>query len=320
METQTSKQVAGTHRGTNFSASEDETLCKAWLTTEKDLVALETNISYWDRIVDTFNQLMGKETTRTTTSLMSRWFVIQRSVSKFCGFLDQLEKGDEKGLTELDRIIKAKRAYHLAQGHPFKFESCWNLLKGAARWEEFWSARVNTKKAKPNVDIDVNAIGLGASPTSPPSTPSTPSSVPIVSDIDPISLYDPSKERIIRRKLEKERMTEDSNPYTVKVHEANMVLKTFLSDFNARLQKSEEIALRELQMKEQTMLERKHEKEQQIMDMDLNGMPTIRRDYYLARQKEILARWNLSAQGSTDGHSGLQSEGNSGGQSREGTL
>ncbi|KAF5197615.1 hypothetical protein FRX31_012798 [Thalictrum thalictroides] len=320
MEVQTSEQTpkSQSRRGLNFSAFEDEMLCKAWLETEKDPVVLSNQLkqAYWDRVVDTYNQLMGSLTIRTTTSLMSRWSTIQKSVGDFCGFLTQLETS-QNSLTTLEWINEAKRVYHTVYGQPFKFENCWNLLKGTPKWEEYCSAKGNTKKAKSALNVDITTSGLGASstPTTPSPTPSTPSSAPFELDVDPISLDAPCKERVIRRKVENERKNDECGQYMAKVDEANIVLKNFLSAFDARLQKSEEIALRELQLKEQKMLERKIEKEQKIMDMDLSSMPPMRRDYYLARQKEILARWTASGQfgGSNEGHSGLQSEENSGG-------
>ncbi|PIA57167.1 hypothetical protein AQUCO_00600120v1 [Aquilegia coerulea] len=148
------------------------------------------------------------------------------------------------------------------------------------------ATRGNTKKAKPALDGDISTSGLGASstPTTPSSTPSTPST-----DVH-------CKERVIRRKVEIERKTDECGHYMTQVDEANILLKNFLSAFDACLQKSEEIALRQLHLKEQKMLERKIEKEQKIMDMGLSGMLPMQRDYYLARQKEILARWTASGQ------------------------
>jgi hypothetical protein len=61
--------------------------------------------SYWQRILDYYNEFRTTTTTRTRSSLQHRWGEIQRDTTKFCGFYDEIERKNQSGKSEDDKVF-----------------------------------------------------------------------------------------------------------------------------------------------------------------------------------------------------------------------
>jgi hypothetical protein len=79
-------------RQKNWLPVEDKQLCRSWISISIDAVVGvdQKGSSLWKRIHD-FEDCRSTNIERTLSSLESRWGIIQRKVSKFCGCLAQVE-------------------------------------------------------------------------------------------------------------------------------------------------------------------------------------------------------------------------------------
>nr|XP_023886012.1 uncharacterized protein LOC111998143 [Quercus suber] len=123
-------------RGANFSIQEDNLLVSTFLNVNQDVVQ-STNQkqgTYWKRISDYYHKWKTFESMRTQTSLSNRWSTIQQCTNKFCGYLSQIDSMNQSGMTEEDKLNKARQQYQTFQGSTFSYEHCWNLLKDSPKW------------------------------------------------------------------------------------------------------------------------------------------------------------------------------------------
>ncbi|XP_062157069.1 glutathione S-transferase T3-like [Alnus glutinosa] len=115
---------------------DDNLLVEAWLYVSMDAVQgnQQKNKVYWKRICDYFHERKTLGANRNQTSLMNRWSTIQLAVNKFCGFLAQIEKRSQSGLTEQDKICQARQMFVDIQKSPFNFEHSWLILRFHPKW------------------------------------------------------------------------------------------------------------------------------------------------------------------------------------------
>ncbi|KAK7839767.1 hypothetical protein CFP56_017543 [Quercus suber] len=69
------------------------------------------------------------DSTRSISSLTSRWGVINRETVKFCGSLAKIEAKNESGTTTEMKIEKARELFKEIYGYFFLYEHCWQILK-----------------------------------------------------------------------------------------------------------------------------------------------------------------------------------------------
>ncbi|KAL5710213.1 hypothetical protein ACHQM5_020804 [Ranunculus cassubicifolius] len=124
MEPQSRRKASKSNIAKHFSIQEDENICRAWMAC---IVVAYSKKGLWERVLDRFNKLMGSVTNRTLASLMSRWSTIHASVNKFCGCLEQLERANLGGTTQ--EKMKWAKVLYASGSEPFRFESCWRLVK-----------------------------------------------------------------------------------------------------------------------------------------------------------------------------------------------
>jgi hypothetical protein len=93
--------------GVKFTVEEDLLIVSAWLNISMDPIAgnQQKHNVYWERIYDYFQQEKTSCTSRTANSLMHRWSTIQLKTNKFCGYLAQVERRNESGLNEQDKVF-----------------------------------------------------------------------------------------------------------------------------------------------------------------------------------------------------------------------
>jgi hypothetical protein len=95
-------------REKNYSIQEDEMLCSAYINVSKDPITgcNQPMGAYWDRVWEYYQAHKKMQSERTKCSLQHRWKKIQRDTSKFCGYHDSIERLNESGKNEDDRVSK----------------------------------------------------------------------------------------------------------------------------------------------------------------------------------------------------------------------
>ena len=93
--------------GVKFTVKEDLLLVSAWLNISMDPIVgnQQKRNTYWDNIYEYFEKEKTSCISRTANSLMNRWSTIQIKTNKFCGCLDQVERRNESGLSEQDKVF-----------------------------------------------------------------------------------------------------------------------------------------------------------------------------------------------------------------------
>jgi hypothetical protein len=94
-------------RGAKFTVEEDLLLVSAWLNTSMDPIGgnQQKHNVYWERIYEYFQKEKTSCNSHTANSLMHRWSIIQLKTNKFCGYLAQIERRNESGLNEQDKVF-----------------------------------------------------------------------------------------------------------------------------------------------------------------------------------------------------------------------
>ena len=95
-----------TKRGGNFSVDEDLLLISAWLNISMDAVhGTDQRVDkFWEKIWEFFCKNNTYGTTRTSTSLSSRWGNISRETSRFAGFMAKAEARNRSGAADKDKV------------------------------------------------------------------------------------------------------------------------------------------------------------------------------------------------------------------------
>lgn len=97
------KNVA--HRGIAFSKEEDAMICSAFLHISKDPIA-GTNQNagtYYKRMYDFFSENKPGHS-RSQIGIQKRWLLIQNRVSLFCALKSRVDRRNESGKNEQDRV------------------------------------------------------------------------------------------------------------------------------------------------------------------------------------------------------------------------
>ncbi|KAF7153907.1 hypothetical protein RHSIM_Rhsim01G0159900 [Rhododendron simsii] len=143
-------------RGKGFTMVEDEALCQGYLAIFQDPIISnnQTMANLWERIRVCFSSQADVDCNGIAVSLMKRWLKIQKVVSKFCGFLAQVERSKE--------MAEAKRMFSIDEHNkPFMFESCWEILRHSYKWDE-----IMTPLQKPTVQTTTSSNPSTGTPTS----------------------------------------------------------------------------------------------------------------------------------------------------------
>ena len=95
-----------TKRGGNFSVDEDNLLVSEWLNTSVDaMLGTDQRVEkFWEKIWQYFCENNTYGTTRSASSLQSRWGNINRETSRFAGFMAKVEARDKSGTTNEDKV------------------------------------------------------------------------------------------------------------------------------------------------------------------------------------------------------------------------
>ena len=94
-------------RGGNFTSEEDIMIVSAWLNISLDAVQgnEQKSKTYWQRVCEFFHEYKPKSCPICSqNSLMNRWSTIQLATNKFCGCFAQIERLNQSGLTDKDKV------------------------------------------------------------------------------------------------------------------------------------------------------------------------------------------------------------------------
>ncbi|KAF4322350.1 hypothetical protein BBO99_00000044 [Phytophthora kernoviae] len=139
---------------TNWTVTEDQTLCHAWLDASE--LQLQTGdhkaTSFWNSVHELFQQKAESSVERPLNGLKIRWTRINRDSQKFALIFHEVqahgmkiaeensgEPGDAAAvvlLTEQQWIEEAKDQFLRSHGSKFSFETCWKLLRYAPKWQQ----------------------------------------------------------------------------------------------------------------------------------------------------------------------------------------
>ncbi|XP_062151447.1 glutathione S-transferase T2-like [Alnus glutinosa] len=158
--------VKKSQRGGNFNVYEDNLLVSAWININISLNPVEGNEQkhkkYWNRIWEYFHEHKNFTSGRSPNSLMNRWSTIQLAIIKFCGYLAQVESRQQSGVSEQDKICKAKLMYQELQSTTFHFEHCWNVLRFHPKWvAHMQSAKLRKRSVVTSSPSTPDPINLG---------------------------------------------------------------------------------------------------------------------------------------------------------------
>ncbi|KAG5564721.1 hypothetical protein RHGRI_000800 [Rhododendron griersonianum] len=111
-------------RGGNFTMEEDKLLVSAWLNISMDPIQGKDQeiTAFWLRVKDYFDEHKRSVYNRTSVSLSNRWSTIQQCTNKFCSCYAKVDLLNQSGLTEENKISKAKEMYEQKVGSSFQFD------------------------------------------------------------------------------------------------------------------------------------------------------------------------------------------------------
>ncbi|RCV19393.1 hypothetical protein SETIT_3G380400v2 [Setaria italica] len=132
------KVVATRNKQTNFSAYEDDVLCKSWLEISCDPVINtgQRRESFWVRVVNRYNSKCSTYPERTQKSIMSRWDHIKAEVSKFSGYMAEMIRSNPSGMLDADKSVATAADFAAIEKHNFTLMHCWQILKDEPKWME----------------------------------------------------------------------------------------------------------------------------------------------------------------------------------------
>ncbi|CAI9785223.1 unnamed protein product [Fraxinus pennsylvanica] len=241
-------------RGGNFTVEEDLLIVSAWLNVSLD--ALHGNEhkqkAFWTRLWEYFHKYKKFASTRTQVSLMNRWSTIQLATNKFCGCYAQIESRNQSGVNEQDK--------------PKWLEDCQN--KKSIRNKTVSSSSDFTFGNTQETHVDLpnsNSVDLERPPG--------------------------RKAEKDRKKMKDKDTRNDSSSACVTLLQAMREEKKQFNEKKIEMferqyaQEQERLAYEQEKLRLEQMKE-----DERIMMIDTTGMPQMLADFYMQRQKEILAK------------------------------
>ena len=99
-------EIVTSKRGGNFSVDEDLLLISAWLNIGMDAMhgTEQNGEKIWGKIWEYFCANNTYGTTRSSSSLLSRWGYINREISRIAGFMAKIKARNRSGATDEDKV------------------------------------------------------------------------------------------------------------------------------------------------------------------------------------------------------------------------
>ncbi|CAL5018056.1 unnamed protein product [Urochloa decumbens] len=308
-----SKVGATRTKQTNFSAYEDNVLCKSWLEISCDPVINtgQRRESFWIRVVNRYNSNCGRYPKRTQKSITNRWDHIKAEVSKFSGYMAEMIRSNPSGMSDADKSVAAAADFASVEKHNFTLMHCWKILKDEPKWMELkrkmdmLQNSGSRKDAPPNghhiLDLDA---GNSAPSTSAPSSSSgkrpmgrdaakaakkKAASSEYVSKIHDLSVQkiELFKETEGERKA---RLDEIVTLEKVKVEEAREHRKMKLDIEREKLALERRRLDMEAEKKKEEAEKKEKEEDERILAINLDQCQPLQRMYYQALQEDIIQK------------------------------
>ncbi|XP_037409726.1 glutathione S-transferase T3-like [Triticum dicoccoides] len=282
------------NKGKNWSSDEDKVLIAAWANTSLDIVGTDQNRdAYWDRISEYYNT--HKESSwpeRNANAINCRYTTINRETSKFCGCLQQILNREESERTIQEKTNDAHilfKEMDLKKKKPFTLMHCYVEFSKYPKWQ---TREVETSLKKQKKTID-------ASPGTATNDPADASSV----RTDATSIRTDALEHEKRPdgvKRDKRGKADDSacklsleTVWAAKLEKDEIKEAARNARYAQQLElRKEEIALKKNEdaRNEREDAQRQFELDERVMLIDTSGMTDVQKQFYQAKQKEILAR------------------------------
>ncbi|KAL4598249.1 hypothetical protein ACB092_11G047700, partial [Castanea dentata] len=139
---------------------EDNLLVSAWLNISVDAVqgTDQKTDTFWEKVWQYFCENNTYGTTRSVSSVTSRWGTISREISKFAGLLAKIEARNPSGSTDQMKLEDAKVLYMKSSHNKkvaFAFEHCWAVLKNQPKW----TTLKKKSKGLPQTPSSIDQVG-----------------------------------------------------------------------------------------------------------------------------------------------------------------
>nr|XP_040250035.1 glutathione S-transferase T3-like [Aegilops tauschii subsp. strangulata] len=282
------------NKGKNWCSDEDKVLIAAWANTSLDIVGTDQNRdAYWARISEYYNT--HKESSwpeRNPNAINCRYTLINRETSKFCGCLQQILNKEESGRTIAEKTNDAHilfKEMDVKKKRPFTLMHCYIEFAKYPKWQTR-ELETSLKKQKKTID---------ESPGRATNDPSDASSV----RTDATSIHTDALEHEKRpdgvKKDKRGKADENACKLSLETVWAAKQEKDEIKEAarNARYAqqfelRKEEIALRKKEdaRNEREDARRQFELDERVMLIDTSGMTDVQKQFYQAKQNEILAR------------------------------
>ncbi|XP_058204057.1 uncharacterized protein LOC131318373 [Rhododendron vialii] len=102
---------------------------------------------------------------------MNRWSVIQSRVNKYSDCVCAIERNRTSRYNVEESIGAANQSYYNSEGHHFKWDGCWLLLKDSPKWLNYRGKQVSKKQKTAHTNVEGFNVDLHQTIDS--STPAT---------------------------------------------------------------------------------------------------------------------------------------------------
>nr|XP_011461272.1 PREDICTED: uncharacterized protein LOC105350571 [Fragaria vesca subsp. vesca] len=104
---------------------------------------------------------------RTSSSVNSRWKVINQACGKWRESLDKAKTLHRSGENELDELMRAKSIFYDKEGKDFVFDHCWRVLKGTQKFGEMAPPTTPTSRIPTSINLGEEGISTNETETPP---------------------------------------------------------------------------------------------------------------------------------------------------------
>ncbi|KAE8792873.1 hypothetical protein D1007_32508 [Hordeum vulgare] len=289
-------EKAKSNKGKNWSSEEDKILIAAWGNTSLDSVRTDQNRdAYWARISEYYNShKMSSWPERNANAINCRYTLINKETARFCGCLQQILNREESGRTIEEKTNDAHimfKEMDLKKKKPFTLMHCYVELSKYPKWQTK-ELETSHKKQKKTV---------GASPGTSTKDLADASSV----RTDATSIHRDALEHeqrpdgVKKDKLRKGKADDSACKLSLETVWAAKQEKDDIKEAakNARYAQQFELRKEEIALKkkedarnEREDARRQFELDERVMLIDTSGMTDMQKQFYQAKQNEILAR------------------------------
>ncbi|KAG0534049.1 hypothetical protein BDA96_04G245300 [Sorghum bicolor] len=273
-------------RGTAFTKEEDLVVCSAFLNISKDPITgvNQTSGGYYKRMHDYFNEHKPEGSNRSQIAIQHRWALIQKAMNKFCGHKAAIDRLNESGKNEQDRIDDAVKMYEKTE--PFTIMHCWRKLCNEAKWSNKFLELNNSASldgmSSPPTQGHAESGNQNTDTSRPEGRDSAKRPVEVLQRLQEKSekteqMQDQQMVEILSRKDEKIKIQRDL--FNLQKKHMKMSVQ----------QKKKENAIREKESEAHLI-----SAESSIMSIDIEKVPPYLKNYYLGMQRQIMERRGFS--------------------------